>query len=87
MSKRKLTIGEKLRRLREYSGKRSQEVAADLYFTGATVSRAEHDVGEITVNKLKIFCDYYGVSLKDFFDNDYWEKYEAERLKKMIKNG
>lgn len=74
MSVQERTIGEKLRILRKEYQISLREVASDLYISLASISRNERDDGEITVARLQIYCDYYGLSLKDFFDNTYWDE-------------
>lgn len=86
IQKRELTVGEKLKILRKYHGITQEELASSLYFSIPTISRCETDTGNITLHMLEMLCDYYGVTLKDFFDSDFWGALIAvQELKRIIK--
>lgn len=58
-------IGKKLRSLRNAKGVSQINVYID---TNVNVKRIEAGTQNISVSTLAILCEYYGISLKDFFD-------------------
>ncbi|MCD7970551.1 MAG: helix-turn-helix domain-containing protein [Alistipes sp.] len=59
-------VGRKLRRLREAKGE-SQET---VYFkTSIHIGRVERGQYNITISTLKDLCEYYGISVKEFWSD------------------
>lgn len=56
----------KLRSLRNDRGLSQEKVLND---TGVHIGRIESEKVNISISTLKILCDYYGISLSDFFSD------------------
>ncbi|MCC8087782.1 MAG: helix-turn-helix domain-containing protein [Rikenellaceae bacterium] len=59
-------VGKRLRELRLTKGLSQDEVYID---TDIHIARMEMGRYNITISTLSDLCDYYGINLKDFFDN------------------
>lgn len=63
-------IGRRLRELRAIHGRALREVAADVGLTVGFLSRLERGQTNISIVNLKRLADYYGISVRDLFDDD-----------------
>lgn len=60
-----LAVARRLRQIRESKGLSQESVFID---TDYNIGRIEVGNTNITISTLSILCNYYGISLKDFFD-------------------
>lgn len=57
-----MTIGERIKATRIDSDEFQTDTAKALQCSEMQIRRYEHDQSEMTVSKLKAFCEHYGVS-------------------------
>lgn len=65
-----MTLGERLRRLRQSSGLSQEEVARSLYITRQSVSKWENGQAEPGVDSLKALAALYGVTIDELVGNE-----------------
>lgn len=61
-----LKIGAKFRILRRKAGLNQRDVSKD---TGVNIGHIEAGKKNFTITTLESLCDYYGLNLKEFFDD------------------
>ncbi len=63
-----LSISERLKEVRE-NKKITQEIV--VYDTGINIGRIESGQRDISLTTIKTLCDYYEITIRDFFKKDF----------------
>jgi len=63
-----LTLSKKIKKLRKVKGVTQEDALND---TGIQFSRIEQAKRDIQLSTLYKICEYFEISLKDFFDEDF----------------
>lgn len=71
-----MTIGKKLRMLRDKAGKTQAQVCRDLHIEQSTLANYERDSRTPKIDILRNIAQYYGVSMEYLLDHDAGQENE-----------
>jgi transcriptional regulator with XRE-family HTH domain len=66
----KISIGKRIKELREKSGLNQEQIALFLGLDQTTVSKCERDERQFSVDSLEKLCDLFGCTMEEFFAAD-----------------
>lgn len=75
-----MRVGEKIRLLRKRQRITLKEVSEHTGFSIGFISQVERDLSKPSVDSLKRICDYLGVPLAVFFDDDRFQELAGDRV-------
>ncbi len=77
-----MEVGERIKELREKAGFTQNRLAEWAGISQTHLRRVELGFADITVNYLRLICDAFGITLKDFFNTSN----EKEEIATVISN-
>lgn len=79
-------IGHRIRELRELKNISANKLAVSLDVDPSTISKIEKGISKPSLDLLEKICNYFKISMSDFFSNGINTTALSDDIKKLLKN-